>query len=69
MFPDYWTCAKVTPLLIIIEKKARARAIPVFPRRPRVLTIFSIITLFIGIISWSLRGGKSSAVGKSFHLK
>ena len=26
MFPDYWTCAKVTPLLIIIEKKARARA-------------------------------------------
>ena len=55
MFPDYWTCAKVTPLLIIIEKKARARAIPLFPRRPRVLTIFSIITLFIGIISWSLR--------------
>ena len=66
MFPDYWTCAKVTPLLIIIEKKARARAIPLFPRRPRVLTIFSIITLFIGIISWSLREERAQLSGNPF---
>ena len=46
----------------IIRKLLRFFAPFPSSRRPRALTIFPIIAFFIGILSWSLRGGKSSTV-------